>query len=89
MVYQDVMVGKRCKNAKDFVSLIQRKNSSIIANELSKKEIQDGYTDLQLLFNSVKPVPDIQKVHSMTVLDVNKIECKIYSVSLEKKTINF
>ena len=89
MVYQDVMAGKRCRNAKDFMSLIQQKNSPIIVNELSKNEIKDGHRDLQLLFDSVKPVPDIQKMHSMTVLDMNKIECKIYSSSTQRTVVNF
>ena len=46
MIYQDVMAGKRCRNAKDFVYLIQQKNSSIITYELSKSEIQHGCKDL-------------------------------------------
>ena len=46
MVYQDVMAGKRCRNAKDFVNLIRQKNSSIITDGLSKSEIQHGSKDL-------------------------------------------
>lgn len=83
------MVGKRCRNAKDFVSLIQQKNSPVIVNGLSGNEIEDGYNDLQLLFNSVKPVPDIQKVHSLAVLAVNKVQCKIDSTSIQRITVNF
>ena len=89
MVYQDVMAGKRCRNAKDFVYLIQQKNSSIISDELLKSEIQHGYKDLQLLFNDAKAVPDTQKIHSMMVIDVNKIECKIYSLSTQKTVVHF
>ena len=89
MVYQDVMAGKRCRNAKDFINLIRQRNSSIITDELSKSGIQHGLKDRQLLFNDVKAVPDIQKVHSMMVIDVNKIECKIYSLSTRKTVVHF
>ena len=89
MVYQDVMVGKRCKNAKDFLHLIQQKNISIITDELLISEIENGHDSLQSLFDKVKAVPDIQKVHSMTVLDVNKIECKTYLSSTQKTVVHF
>lgn len=89
MVYQDVMVGKRCRNAKDFINLIQAKKGSIITEELSRGEIEEGQKDLQSLFENVKAVPDIQKTHSMKVLDLNKIECKIYSLSAQRTVVHF
>ncbi len=89
MVYQDVMAGKRCTNASDFVHLIQNRNTSIIIEELLINEIKGAEQALSLLFDKVKAVPNIQKVHSMTVLHPDEIECKIYSNSMEKKAFHF
>ncbi|CAF1437694.1 unnamed protein product [Rotaria sordida] len=89
MVYQDVLVGKRCRNANDFLHLIEQKNTSFVIDELSPDEIEHGRDGLGLIFNQVKAVPNIQKVHSMTVIDIHKIECKIYSYSDKKTIVNF
>ena len=88
-VYQEIMTGKRCKNAADFLNLIKQKSTSVFIDELSTNEIQDAHKTLGPLFSNVKPVPDIQKVHSMTVIDINKIECKFYSNCKEKTVVNF
>ncbi|CAF1431743.1 unnamed protein product, partial [Adineta steineri] len=80
------MSGKRCRNAKDFLHLIEQKNSLIIIDELSPDEIELGRDELGLVFNQVKAVPNIQKVHSINVIDIDKIECKIYSNSDKKTT---
>ena len=61
----------------------------IITEELLTSEIEDGHKGLQLLFENVKGVQDIQKVHSMKVLDLNKIACKIYSLSTQKTVVVF
>ncbi|CAF4335640.1 unnamed protein product [Rotaria sp. Silwood2] len=84
--HHDVLVGKRCRNANDFLHLIKQKNTSIVIDELSPDEIEHGRDGLGLIFNQVNAVPNIQKVHSMTVVDIDKIECKIYPYS-DKKTI--
>jgi hypothetical protein len=89
MIYQDVMAGKKCRNATDFVRLIQDKNTPIIIEELLATEIEDAYETLKSLFDNVKPVPNVQKVHSVTVLKLNEIECKIYSNSAEKVVVHF
>ena len=64
MVYQDIMAGKRCTDASDFVNLIQDRNSSILIEELLISEIEGAQKALELLFDNVKAVPNIQKVHS-------------------------
>ncbi|CAF4475622.1 unnamed protein product, partial [Rotaria socialis] len=74
MIYQDVMSGKRCTNANDFTCLIQARNTPIIIEELSTSDIEDAVKNLKLLFENVKAVPNIQKLHSMTVLKTNEIE---------------
>ena len=89
MVYQEIMSGKRCKNAVDFLTLIKQKTTSVFMDELLMNEIEDAHITLGQLFSNVRPVPDIQKVHSMTVIDINKIECKFYANSKEKTIINF
>ncbi len=48
-------------------------------------EIKHDRGDLELIFDKVKAVPNIQKVHSMTVVDIDKIECKVYSHSAKKQ----
>ena len=89
MVHQDVMIGKRCRSANDFVKIIQDKHTPIIIDELLVSEIENSYKTLSSLFNDVKPVPNIQKIHSMSVLDVNEIECKIYSNSTKATVVYF
>ena len=89
MVYQEIMSGKRCKNAVDFLTLIKQKTKSVFIDELLMNEIEDVHITLGQLFSNVRPVPDIQKVHSMTVIDINKVECKFYAYSKEKTIINF
>ena len=81
MVYQEIMSGKRCKNAADCFTLIKKKNTSVFIDELLMNEIEDAHITLEQLFSNVRPVPDIQKVHSMTVIDINKVECKFYANS--------
>jgi len=89
MAYQEVMAGKRCNNATDFLNLVKQKDTSIFIDELKINDIEHSREILDPLFSNVKPVPDIQKVHSMTVLDVNRIECKVYSNSTEKTIFDF
>ena len=89
MIYQEIMSGKRCKNAVNFLTLIKQKTASVFIDELLMNEIEDAHITLGQLFSNVRPVPDIQKVHSMTVIDINKVECKFYANSKEKTIINF
>jgi hypothetical protein len=72
-----------------FYIWLNKKNTSTILDDLLISEIEHAYETLGLLFDNVKAVPDIQKMHSMTVLDINQIECKIYSNSTEKTVVNF
>ena len=83
------MSGKRCKNAVEFLTLIKQKTTSVFIDELLMNEIEDAHITLRQLFSNVRSVPDIQKVHSMTVIDINKVECKFYANSKEKIIINF
>ena len=89
MVYQDVMAGKQCHNASDFVALIRDKKTSIIVDELLISDIEAAHAYLTSLFQDVKAVPSIQKVHSMTVVDVDEINCKIYSNSVKTTVVHF
>ncbi|CAM4825614.1 unnamed protein product [Rotaria magnacalcarata] len=89
MIYQDVMSGKRCTNAADFTRLIQERDTPIIIEELLTTDIEDAAENLKFLFENVKAVPNIQKLHSITVLKTNEIECKVYSNSTEKTVIHF
>ena len=83
------MSGKRCTNATDFTLLIQIRDAPIIIEELLTTDIEDAVENLQVLFENVKAVPNIQKLHSTTVLKANEIECKIYSNSTEKIVVHF
>ncbi|CAM4950461.1 unnamed protein product [Rotaria socialis] len=73
------MSGKRCTNAADFTRLIQARDTPIIIEELLTTDIEDAAENLKFLFENVKAVPNIQKLHSITVLKTNEIECKVYS----------
>ena len=89
MAYQDVMVGKVCKNAQDFVRLISAKNTSIIVHEIVANDIENMEKKLSSLFLETQPIPEIQKLHSMTAIDVDKVECRVYSYSLQKTVVCF
>ncbi|CAF1529237.1 unnamed protein product [Adineta ricciae] len=65
------------------------KNNSIIIEELLVSEIQGAQKALNLLFDNVRAVPNIQKIHSMTVVRSGEIELKIYANSAEKKAFHF
>ena len=85
MVYQEIMSGKRCKNAVEFLTFIKQKTTSVFTDELLMNEIEDAHITLRQLFFNVRSVSDIQKVHSMTVIDINKVECKFYANSKQNK----
>ena len=72
-----------------FLTLIKQKNTPVFIDELLMNEIEDAHITLGQLFSNVRPIPDIQKVHSMNVIDINKVECKFYANSKEKTIINF
>jgi hypothetical protein len=42
------------------------------------------WKELMEMYVHVKPIPGIQKVHSLTVLDVDLVECKHYSISYKR-----
>ncbi|CAF1533649.1 unnamed protein product, partial [Didymodactylos carnosus] len=56
LVYEDVMVGKTCRNAADFVRLLEDKNTPIILSELLPSEIDDAENELKPTFDNVKLV---------------------------------
>ena len=89
IVYQEMLCGKRYKNAVDFLTLIKHKTTSVFIDELLMNEIEDAHITLGQLFSNVRSVSDIQKVHSMTVIDINKVECKFYGNSKEEIIIKF
>ena len=89
MVYEEIMSGKRCKNTVDFLTLIKQKTASVFIDELLMNEIGDAHITLGQLFSNVRPVSDIEKVHSITVIDINKVKYKFYANSKEKTIINF
>ena len=89
MVYQEIMSGKRCKNTTAFLTLIKQKTTSVFIDELLINEIQDAHITRGQLFSNIRLVPNIQKVHSMTVIDINKVEYKFYADSKEKTIVNF
>lgn len=89
MVYQDVMTGKRCNSASDFAHLIKAKQTAMIVDELTIEDIQGAREKLQCLFDNAKPVPNIQKLYSMSVAGVGTLTCKVYSNSVKQTTVNF
>ena len=52
-------------------------------------EIQIAHKTLGSLFSNDRSVPSVQKVHSTTAVDINKLECKFYANSRQKLMFNF
>ncbi|CAF1144765.1 unnamed protein product [Didymodactylos carnosus] len=62
MMFEDVMVGKKDKDASDFVRLIEDKNTSILTDELLNSEVEAAEQLRQSLSENVKPVPSVLTV---------------------------
>ena len=79
---------KKCIELYDFS--YTKKNTSVPIDELLiMNKIQGARKTLRSLFFNIKSIPDIQKVHSITVIDINKVECKFYANSHEKTIVSF
>jgi hypothetical protein len=89
MVHQAILSGHSCRNAEEFVSIARSKTKAIHVEEIRESEIDGAREELEEMYARVKAVPGIQKVHSVTVLDVNHIECKQYSLSQESFHVSF
>lgn len=89
LVHQQILTGKDCRNAADFLSLAQSKTQSIQIQELAPSEIEGSEEELQQFFANTRGVPGIQKIHSVEVVDVDIIQYRTYSNSDKRTTFRF
>ena len=90
MVWKQISTKKdKCENAADFVNIAKTKSKAIIIEEITQKDIDESTTQLQTFFTNTKSVNDIQKLHSITVVKQDTIDCRLYNYSTEKWTVYF
>jgi hypothetical protein len=73
----------------DFIKLAQKKTKKIILIQIMRSDIDSSKTKLENLFKTAKAIPETLKMHSVKVVDENKLEFRYYSTCSEKKTITY
>ena len=86
LVHQQILTGKDCRNAADFVLLARSRTDSIQIEELLTSEVEAAQEELHDIFMNTRNLPGIQKIHSIDVMDVDTIQYRNYSTS-EKEVI--
>ena len=74
-----------CRSAEDFIKFAKKKTKKIILIEITGNDIDNSKTKLENLFKTAKTVPEIQKLHSVKVIDENKLDYRYYSTCSQKK----
>jgi hypothetical protein len=89
LVYSSILTGQHCKSAADFVAIAQLKTNTIEIAEIEQHHIDHAKAQMEPIFQSVRPVPETKKIHSLKVLKNDSIEYKFYSNSTTTKTFKF
>ena len=89
LVYLAILSGLKCKSAADFVRIGRSKTTTICIDEIEQRKIDDSKAQLEHIFQSVKPVPDTKKIHSIKTIGNNSLEYKYYSNSKDSKKCHF
>ncbi|CAF5070896.1 unnamed protein product [Rotaria magnacalcarata] len=75
--------------AVDFVNIAKSKTKVIIIDEITQEDIDKSTSELHSFFSNTASVKNMQKLHSITVLRQDTIECRLYDYSDEKWTVHF
>ena len=90
LVWQQILTKKdKCDNAADFVNIAKAKTTAIIIDEITQQDIDKSTTQLQIFFSNTSSVKNIQKLHTIKVLQQDIIEYRLYDYSREKWTVHF
>ena len=89
LVLQEIMTKKQCKSAAEFEFLAKSKTKTIILHEITQAAIDASEQKLQHLFNETKSVRDTHKVHHLTVVREDVIQCRLYGGAASSWTVNF
>ena len=89
LVHQQILTGKDCRNAEDFVSLAQSQTNAIQIQELFPSEIEGAEEELLAMFVSTRHVPGLRKIHSIDVMDIDVIQYRMHSTSEEEVIFRF
>ncbi|CAF1608935.1 unnamed protein product, partial [Didymodactylos carnosus] len=79
LVWSEMMAGKRCTSASDFVQICNEKTKTIIVGQITNAQIDVTIAKLSYMFDQTCSVPVIRKLHSIKVLHKNIIECSSYT----------
>ena len=88
-VYPSILSGQQCQSATDLVTIAQSKTNTIEFFEIEQYHIDNSIVLMEQIFQLVKPVPEMKKIHSPRVLKNNSIEYEYYSKSSTKKIFKF
>ena len=90
LVWQHLLVSKaKCSNATDFVKIAKSKTKVITVEEITQQDIDKSTAQLRSFFSNTVSVKNIQKLHSVVVLQKDIIECRLYDYSSDKWTVFF
>jgi hypothetical protein len=89
LVYREIMTKKQCSSAHDFVLLAKSKTSTIILHEIDQATIDKSEQKLRQIFNDTRSVRDTQKLHYLSVICDDVVQCRRYAESTHSWTVNF
>ncbi|CAF2377023.1 unnamed protein product [Rotaria sp. Silwood2] len=89
LVWQEIMTKQQCKTAACFVRLAKSETNTIILHEITQAAIDASEQKLQQIFNDTRSARDTQKLHYVTAIREDIIECRLYSQSTSCWTVNF
>ena len=89
LVHQQILTGKDCRNAADFVLLARSKTDAVTVEELLVGEVEAAREELHEIFMNTRNFPGVQKIHSIDTMDVDVIQYRSYSTSEEEVTFRF
>lgn len=89
IVWQEIMTKKQCTTAADFVLLAKSKTNTIILHEITQAAIDTSEQMLKQFFNDTRLVRDTHKLHHVTAVREDVIECRLYGRSTNCWTVNF
>ncbi|CAF1275201.1 unnamed protein product [Rotaria sordida] len=89
LVWQEILTKQQCKTATSFVLLAKNKTNTIILHEITQAAIDASEQKLQQIFNATRSVRDTQKLHHVTAIREDTIECRSYSQSTSCWTVKF
>ena len=89
LVWLEIMAGKRCSSAEDFVKICQEKTKTISVIFVQQAQFDITESMLEKAFSNIVNLPGIQKQHHIQALHKNVIQYARYSTSEDQYVFRF